>query len=281
MFVQLPRGLEVMLEMHTREGISGCASAATTAVAARAALRAELDAAARRRAPWPSRSPRSSQSPTPRKSRLHARSAYRPRLTHVPRSEQTRRACRRVPAVPHLLRQAGRAARAASRSGCPLPLQLRRRADGRPLHGLHAQGLPRRDRPRHVRGWPSAPAGAMAAIKMTGEPLPQCQFTVEPAYEGDGPAFDCVNPRFFDAPDEERPGSFDLRDALPERAARTEQFSRGAVALGAILPWGAAVASVRTASPCAQPLLLPFARLAAPPPEPSTPPRGDRSARGR
>ena len=37
-------------------------------------------------------------------------------------------------------------------------------------------------------------------IKMTGEPLPHCQFSVERAYEGDGPAYECVNRRFFDAP---------------------------------------------------------------------------------
>ena len=47
-------------------------------------------------------------------------------------------------------------------------------------------------------------------IKMTGDPLPQCQFRVEPAYEGGGPAHECVNPRFFDA----EQGAFDLRDAL-------------------------------------------------------------------
>jgi hypothetical protein len=47
-------------------------------------------------------------------------------------------------------------------------------------------------------------------IKMTGEPLPQCQFRVEPAYEGGGPAHECVNPRFFDADQ----SAFDLRDAL-------------------------------------------------------------------
>ena len=51
---------------------------------------------------------------------------------------------------------------------------------------------------------------------MTGEPLPQCQFRVEPAYEGDGPAYACVNPRFFDCTDDGPEGlrAFDLRDAL-------------------------------------------------------------------
>jgi hypothetical protein len=51
---------------------------------------------------------------------------------------------------------------------------------------------------------------------MTGEPLPQCQFRVEPAYEGAGPAHECVNPGFFDCTDAvpRGPRAFDLRDAL-------------------------------------------------------------------
>jgi hypothetical protein len=51
---------------------------------------------------------------------------------------------------------------------------------------------------------------------MTGDPLPQCQFKIEPAYEGDGPDFECVNPRFFDCTDAGSEGLrvFDLRDAL-------------------------------------------------------------------
>ena len=52
--------------------------------------------------------------------------------------------------------------------------------------------------------------GGYGGIKMTGDPLPHCQFRVEPAYEGGGPAHQCVNPRFFDADQ----GAFDLRDAL-------------------------------------------------------------------
>jgi hypothetical protein len=53
-------------------------------------------------------------------------------------------------------------------------------------------------------------------IKMTGEPLPQCQFTVERAYEGEGAAYECVNRRFFDAPDghSESIRAFDLRNTL-------------------------------------------------------------------
>jgi len=59
-------------------------------------------------------------------------------------------------------------------------------------------------------------------VKMTGSQLPQCRATVERAYLGDGEAFECVNPGFFEgaagmtdsnsgagaAPD------FDLRDSL-------------------------------------------------------------------
>src|SRR5918994_4096382 len=36
-------------------------------------------------------------------------------------------------------------------------------------------------------------------IKMTGEPMPQCQFRVERSFEGHGPDYECVNKRFFDA----------------------------------------------------------------------------------
>jgi hypothetical protein len=53
-------------------------------------------------------------------------------------------------------------------------------------------------------------------IKMTGDPLPQCQFRVEPCYEGAGPDFACVNPRFFDCTDDGPEGlrAFDLRNAV-------------------------------------------------------------------
>lgn len=59
-------------------------------------------------------------------------------------------------------------------------------------------------------------AGGYGGLKMTGDPLPQCQFRVEPAHEGDGPGFECVNPRFFDCTDAGAEGVriFDLRDAL-------------------------------------------------------------------
>jgi hypothetical protein len=59
-------------------------------------------------------------------------------------------------------------------------------------------------------------SGGYGGLKMTGEPLPQCQFRVEPAYEGAGPAHECVNPRFFDCSEGGAEGLrvFDLRDAL-------------------------------------------------------------------
>ncbi len=55
--------------------------------------------------------------------------------------------------------------------------------------------------------------GGYGGIKMTGDPLPQCQFRVEPSYEGAGPAHACVNPAFFDTQAGD-PRRFDLRDAL-------------------------------------------------------------------
>lgn len=58
--------------------------------------------------------------------------------------------------------------------------------------------------------------GGFGGIKMTGDPLPQCQFQVEPSYEGDGVEHSCVNPRFFDCTDAGPEGlrAFDLRNAL-------------------------------------------------------------------
>jgi hypothetical protein len=58
--------------------------------------------------------------------------------------------------------------------------------------------------------------GGYGGIKMTGDPLPQCQFTVEKAYEGEGPAYECVNKMFFDANHQgaESIRAFDLRNAL-------------------------------------------------------------------
>jgi hypothetical protein len=57
-------------------------------------------------------------------------------------------------------------------------------------------------------------SGGYGGIKMTGDPLPQCQFRVEPAYEGAGPGHQCQNPRFFDCTDTGEMAITDLRDAL-------------------------------------------------------------------
>ena len=56
--------------------------------------------------------------------------------------------------------------------------------------------------------------GGFGGVKMTGDPLPHCQFAVERAYEGSGESYDCVNRRFFDCTEEGGEGlrAFDLRD---------------------------------------------------------------------
>jgi hypothetical protein len=53
-------------------------------------------------------------------------------------------------------------------------------------------------------------------VKAVREPLPMCPFSVERSYEGTGAAFDCVNPRFFDASEAEPGGyrAFDLRERV-------------------------------------------------------------------
>jgi hypothetical protein len=58
--------------------------------------------------------------------------------------------------------------------------------------------------------------GGFGGVKATGELLPQCQFSVERAFEHEGRGYECVNPRFFDCTDEGPEGlrAFDLRDAI-------------------------------------------------------------------
>jgi hypothetical protein len=53
-------------------------------------------------------------------------------------------------------------------------------------------------------------------VKAARAPLPMCPFSVERSYESEGAAFECVNPRFFDASDTEPGGyrAFDLRDRV-------------------------------------------------------------------
>ncbi|MFI5027683.1 MAG: hypothetical protein ACHQCF_01720 [Solirubrobacterales bacterium] len=56
--------------------------------------------------------------------------------------------------------------------------------------------------------------GGFGGVKMTGEALPHCPFSVERAYEGSGSSYDCVNRSFFDCDDQGAEGlrAFDLRD---------------------------------------------------------------------
>ena len=56
--------------------------------------------------------------------------------------------------------------------------------------------------------------GGFGGVKMTGTALPHCPFSVERAYVGEGPEYDCVNRRFFDCTDDGPEGlrAFDLRD---------------------------------------------------------------------
>jgi hypothetical protein len=56
--------------------------------------------------------------------------------------------------------------------------------------------------------------GGFGGVKVTGEALPHCQFSVERAYAGSGPSYDCVNRRFFDCADAgpEALRAFDLRE---------------------------------------------------------------------
>ena len=51
-------------------------------------------------------------------------------------------------------------------------------------------------------------------VKMTGRPLAQCRASVERAYHGEGEAFACVNPSFFEVAADAVPHGFDLRDEL-------------------------------------------------------------------
>jgi hypothetical protein len=60
--------------------------------------------------------------------------------------------------------------------------------------------------------------GGFGGVKMTGAALPHCPFSVERAYAGAGPEYDCVNRRFFDCTDGGPEGlrAFDLRDLASE-----------------------------------------------------------------
>ena len=94
--------------------------------------------------------------------------------------------------------------------GCRYLYSYIDRLTGEPVRRLHAGGL--RGRGRALRA--VLEPGGFGGVKMTGEPLPHCQFSVERAYEGSGESYGCVNRRFFDCTDEGAEGlrAFDLRD---------------------------------------------------------------------
>lgn len=52
-------------------------------------------------------------------------------------------------------------------------------------------------------------------VKISGTPIPQCRTSVERAYDGQGDAFECQNPGFFEPPPNDAAADqFDLRDRL-------------------------------------------------------------------
>lgn len=50
-------------------------------------------------------------------------------------------------------------------------------------------------------------------VKMSGTPIGRCRVSVERAYDGQGDAFGCQNPGFFEPVDQDS-DAFDLRDSL-------------------------------------------------------------------
>ena len=61
-------------------------------------------------------------------------------------------------------------------------------------------------------------SGGYGGVKMTGEPLPQCQFRVEPSYERWRPRARVRQPRASSTPERAEP-AFDLRDAWSDNSA--------------------------------------------------------------
>ena len=100
-------------------------------------------------------------------------------------------------------------------SGCPYLYLYDDELSGRRfmgcLHGVYraeidVEVFEQAERTRHGFG----------GMKMTGRPLARCRQTVERAYHGQGEAYDCVNPGFFDPPQAgpDASSTFDLRDRL-------------------------------------------------------------------
>ena len=115
--------------------------------------------------------------------------------------------------------RAGAAAPSAGRDGVPplrgplrqgrlpgrvpraeLPVRLLLRGVGAHLRRLHAEGLRRRDRPRHAAGRRAARKPGFGAIRAVRQPLPMCQAEVEQTYESRSTRLGCVNPEFGELP---------------------------------------------------------------------------------
>ncbi len=173
-FQSFPGECEVVLEMQTREGTRRLRFGQEYCVTPSQALRAELDhllgptsagrvnkqcalaAASPSASVWTCRG--QVRRPNPAGKRCYRR--LRPEalagagldFTHAAQAASRGGGPgRRVPPVPNLLRPARGPAR-LRRASLPVPLQLSRSAERRPLHGLHAQCVWRRDRPGDVRG---------------------------------------------------------------------------------------------------------------------------------
>ena len=201
-FENFPGEAEVLLEMETREGTQA------------APLRRRLPGQALRCAPRRARRPARHRRPGRLTRRVSTAAAalqgpifetpdwalvgvVDSRVCRPGRERRGPQRSRRMPSVPRLLRQAGRA-RGCIEMGCRYLYSYEDIATGQRFMGcLNKVFSAEIDLDMFLL---AERAGGFGGIKMTGEPLPQCQFTVEKAYEGDGPAYECVNTASSTAP---------------------------------------------------------------------------------
>ena len=125
------------------------------------------------------------------------RPLYTGRVQPLP--AQTAHRAARVPSVLLVLRPR-RPPVGLHRVGLPVPLPVRRRGHRPPLHGLHEQGLPRRDRRGAVRAGRAHPPGLR---RREDDAACRCRSAARPwsaPTTATREAFDCVNPDFFKKP---------------------------------------------------------------------------------
>ena len=103
-----------------------------------------------------------------------------------------------------VLRQDDRAAR-LHRDELPVPLHVRGRAPAAAATWAACRRCSASRSTSTCSSKAERTRQGFGGVKAAREPLPMCPFSVERSYEGTGAAFDCVNPRFFDAT-EARPG---------------------------------------------------------------------------